>query len=209
MLDFSGYFEYSNQAIQYSIRFCVLCYVCCFCCIIHSLRCNLMRSICSLLPTNPSCRVSKYTPFICWIFGILIGFFFAFTNQEPFLSLMRSVVSQPVSIVGLLVSIFLPLILSAFTFSPVMLLLICFLKAISFGFTFALASLYFYNAAWLFRTLFLFSDLICSVVLLGLCIRSFDAKKHFFLDCYIGIMICIMAVGIDYLMISPFLQGLL
>ena len=168
-----------------------------------------MSSNCSIHSAIPSYRIYRVLPLVSWLSGVLFGIYFAYTNQALFFPLMRSTVSQPVSIVGFLVSIFLPLTLSVLLYSPFLFLLICFLKAASYGFTLVLTYLFFRDAVWLFGSMFLFSDGLCLVVLLGLWIQSFEAKIPRYVDRCISAVICIAIVGIDYLFISPFLRGLL
>ena len=167
-----------------------------------------MFNICSLSSTNPSFRYYKCLPILFWFFGILTGVCFAYANQASFFPLMRSVVSQPVSIVGLLVSVFLPLLLSPFSGSFIVLLL-SLIKAVSFGFSSAFTFWFFGDAAWLFGFLFLFSDGLCLVVLLRLWLQRFCGNAVRGIDYYFCTMFCLLTTGIDYLFISPYLQGLL
>ena len=145
----------------------------------------------------------------CWFLGYLIGYSFA---DSSFLSLMHSALLQPVSIVGLFVCIFLPLLLTWVSVSlnkPVIILTVCLTKAIAFGFSCKLLLLTAGSAAWLYRVLFLFSDSCILIVLFMTWFRFFSFKAH--LKPNNGIVLfCATAIAIvDYSAISPYLLGLL
>ena len=146
----------------------------------------------------------------CWIIGLLIGYFFS----EPFsFSLMRSAAQQPVSIVGLFIALFYPLICTYFSFlteKPIVVLIVCFLKAVAFGFSGALISQYFQSAGWIVCLLLMFSDCCFVCVLLILWLRCFSGVSvHPMSDLFVCAVIGICIAAADYFIISPFLQGLL
>ena len=126
---------------------------------------------------------------------------------------MRSVLCQPVSIVGLFCSIFLPLIftyLSVITEKPVIIWIVCFLKSAAYSFSCVFLSQHFGSASWLVRVLFLFSD-SCSLLALfilwfGICGCEHAGRRYSFLFCG---TFCILIAAIDYFFISPFVMGLL
>ena len=149
---------------------------------------------------------------LLWIAGILVGFGL-FCICKPFLFLqMRSSILQPVSIVGLCLSIFLPLlctVLSVLLDRPILALAVCFIKAASFSFSLSWISSIYGTASWLVYMLFMFSD-ICFLLILFICwFRfpcSFNAKvKRFF--CVAILLGLLIALG-DYFVISPFLVRL-
>ena len=145
-----------------------------------------------------------------WLLGFLLGYYFC---EPSFFSMMRSVVFEPVSIVGLFTCLFLPLLFSFFsviTNHPVIILIVCFLKAVSFGFSCAILSGLFTSAAWMIRFLLLFSDSCFCVVLLVLWICRFRSwKTHSFCDFFTCSFIGIGIAAADIFVISPYLQGLL
>ena len=144
-----------------------------------------------------------------WMCGILLGYLFYEPSLFP---MMRSVIVIPVSIVGLVSCMFLPLLCSCFSIlldKPIIILIVCFIKAVSFGFSCAMLTQMFSSAAWMIRLLFLFSDSCFCVILLILWFRRFTKPcihgLNDFLVCFL------LAIGIavaDGYMISPFLQGL-
>ena len=147
-----------------------------------------------------------------WLSGLLIGSVFIYEQVPLSLSLMRSVVQQPVSIVGIFVSVFFPLLITYFsvtTGKPVFILIVCFIKALAFGYTGALISRYFYSASWLVRLLFLFSDSIFLIALFIIWLRISCRQTHVTVN-EVNCCACIgfSAVLIDFFAISPCLKGL-
>lgn len=144
-----------------------------------------------------------------WVLGLGIGYSIC---KPCFFSMMRSALFQPVSIVGLFVCIFLPLILS-FLFilleKPIFVLIVCFIKSVAYGFSCGLVSLYFHNASWLFRFLFLFSDSCFLLILLTFWLMTLaDYRK----TCYRAAQVCsvlgVLIGAADYFVFSPFLERL-
>ena len=149
---------------------------------------------------------------IFWLLGISVGCWISQVLKPSFFLLMRSVVCQPVSIVGLFTSIFLPLILSYLSFlckKPVIILIVCFLKAVAFSFSGVLLSQFFGSASWLLRFLFLFSDNCFMIVLFYLWYQfcgSLEYLGYSNLIMYSVLGLCVAAT--DYFVISPLLMGL-
>ena len=149
---------------------------------------------------------------LCWSAGILAGFGLFLIYGPSFSFQMRSAVTQPVSIIGLLFSIFLPLLctyISVLINRPFFLLSICFIKAASFGFTlFGITEIY-GTASWLFCILFTFSDIFFLFVLFLLWLRypdCYDSKSR--CPFCFSVMIGLLIVFVDYFVITPFLCGL-
>jgi len=162
-----------------------------------------------ILKDSYSRAFSVLTLLFTWISGILFGYFF---YEPSFSSLMRSAVSEPVSIVGLFSCVILPLLCSCFFLvmkQPVLILIVCFVKAVSFGFSCGMLAQLFTSAAWLVRFLFLFSDSCFSIILLFLWLRRIsDPHIHGLRDFFYCALIGIGIAFIDGFIISPYLQGL-
>lgn len=145
----------------------------------------------------------------CWVAGLIVGYCYC----EPyFLPLMHSAVLQPVSIVGLLACIFLPLICSYFSFltdKPVIIMIVCFIKAVAFGFSGSLISQCFYTASWMIRFLFLFSDCCVMLLLWILWLRRFS-NSHItgMKDISVCAVLCAGIAAADYFLISPIMLRL-
>ena len=147
---------------------------------------------------------------ITWLLGLAVGHFLCVPS---FIPLMRSVVFQPVSIVGLFICIFLPLILSYFSIlfqKPIVLLIVCFVKSVSFAFTFTLVSNVFDMASWLLRLLILFSDSFFLFFLMIFWLKTITdingscLKFKYYIFAAIGFLVGIT----DYFIISPLLERL-
>lgn len=159
----------------------------------------------SRLPSGVFCLL------FCWIIGFFAGVFVSFIFVPSFSSLMHGLVLEPVSIVGNMICIFLPLALSVISIiscKPEIILLVCFVKAVSFGFCGMLVSSVFGSASWMIRLLLLFSDTVFITVLFWLWLRHFDRQIPCDFDCYVCLMVGILIAGIDYFVVGPVLQGL-
>lgn len=148
-----------------------------------------------------------------WLFGILFGCFLSVTYFDSISSLMRIAFYQRVSIVGSLICVFLPMILSAWAVvknRSCFVFLICFLKAVAFAFCSGLISELFGDAGWLVRFLFLFSDHFTLIILFVLWVRSFHCDSHFLWNEW---AYCFLLAGIvvilDQFIISPFIMQIL
>lgn len=149
---------------------------------------------------------------LVWLCGIFGGINVALTNSDFYISLMRSVITKPVSIVGLLVSVFLPLLLSFLLFvscKSAWFSLVCFYKAVSYGFSGMLLSIMFGSAGWLSRMLFLFSDTVGIVLLFWFWVRRvIFSNEKLMVDTYTYLCIAMITAGFDRLFISPLIMGL-
>jgi hypothetical protein len=103
-----------------------------------------------------------------WVLGLLFGdYLFGLAGSNLASQMPLAAMRQP-SIFGLLTSISLPFLFSAFAVyisAPKLLLLIGFTKAVLSGFFFAAVYAAFGSSGWLLRCLLLFTD-VCSTVLL-------------------------------------------
>ncbi len=152
--------------------------------------------------------------FLCWIVGFVLGFGFHFTCSSYIIPMMRSVLNQPVSIVGMLASVFLPFCftyISVITNKPIYILIVSFIKAMSFAFAGAALSDLYDSATWLVRFLFLFSDYCLLPFLFWLWYEiladhQWTAIRNKF---YLCLSIGITASMINYLAVIPFLSNLL
>lgn len=120
----------------------------------------MARFFCSGLPHwwRKGCR---FFLAFSWLAGLACGILVYLSAGNFLLSLMRSTLYVPVSIVGLLCVTTFPFLLSAFAVflsKPVLLLPICFGKAFLFAFASIGILQAFGSAGWLLRWLLLFSD---------------------------------------------------
>lgn len=144
-----------------------------------------------------------------WIVGLVSGFLLSYHAGDSLCSLMRGCVYSSVSIVWFLsVSIF-PFLFSAlavFLSFPQLLFVICFIKALLYGFLFVGLDFAWGSAAWLIRIAVLLDDLI----LMPICywfwhIHISGEKKCSVTKCGLIIFGVILVVfGIDRLTIPFF-----
>lgn len=147
--------------------------------------------------------------FLAWIGGISFGC----SLYEPLpLILMRSVVITPMSIVGVFVCEFLPLACTYFSFlldKPIIILIVCFLKAAAYGYTVKLISCCFLSAGWLVQLLFLFSDSCLLFLLFFIWIYHVVGRENReYAMMNICSILCVLIIFADVYVIHPFLEGL-
>ena len=147
------------------------------------------------------------------LFGYIFGTFLAAETPVTFYSLMRSAASSSVSIVGSLISAFIPFLFAfaAVYFSkPALLFLVCFCKAVLFAHCSFCCYLAFGSGGWLVRLLLQFSDILLMCVLCRFAI------------CYLGqpkplrsrdVLFCtgasLLVSIVDVCFISPYLAMLI
>ena len=151
---------------------------------------------------------------VVWVAGLIIGCGIFYTCRTDFLSLMGSAVFQPVSIVGMLSSMFFPfffIYLSIITNNSIYTLIVIFIKAVSFASTGALIAELYVSAGWLLRFLFLFSDYCFLPVLIWLWMRCSDSEGalRIKLRLLVIILFALAVASINYWFVSPLLQSLI
>lgn len=158
------------------------------------------------------CRIRFWLLAICWIVSITLGYLLAFTLQGTLLSMMDRLVRKPISIVGLAVILFLPIILSVVSirFSVYgFIYMIAFLKGVCYGFCIYQLLIAYGDAAWMLGALVMFSDSCMLTPLFLFWIRHLDGdKSHLRRDVTVLFFIAIAIGLIDYFAVSPFLFGL-
>ena len=151
----------------------------------------------------------SFSILIIWLLGLAVGY----SLFEPsYLPLMRSALVQPVSIVGLFVCIFLPLILS-FSFilieKPIFLLIVCFIKAAAYGFSCTLIAYFFTSGSWLMRFLLLFSDSFYLLIMVTLWLNCTIDKKRLHGRTIFGCTVVgTFVAAADYIVVSRILERL-
>ena len=157
----------------------------------------------------PTVFLKFFSLLIVWLLGLAVGY----SLFEPsYLSLMRSALLQPVSIVGLFVSIFLPLIFSVSFIlfeKPILLLIVCFIKAVAYGFSCTLIAQSFQVGSWLMRFLLLFSDSFFLLIMITVCLNGiFDKERLHSKTIIICTLLCVLITGSDYIVVSHILERL-
>lgn len=159
------------------------------------------------------CKFFKHLLVLSWCLGLLLGALAATAASNVLIPLMRRALHLPASLPGLLISIVLPFLLSAYAVSlsePWLLLPISALKAFGFAFCSFGVTLTYGTAGWLVRLLFLFSDVCVIPILFFYWLRHIpDASRKSGRE-LAGCLLLASFVGvIDLYLISPFLAKLI
>lgn len=146
-----------------------------------------------------------------WTAGLLIGLFIPF-RFPMYVSLMRQAYACPVSIVGLIIILILPLLIAGLACSArsVIIYLFISLKAFAQGAAISGSVIIYGSGAWLVHILFLFSDLFFNVVFLWFVFGDPVKQRSILHKEYIIALLCVIVMGFwDYQFISPFLVSVL
>lgn len=156
---------------------------------------------------------TSFRLFLIWILGLLLGTFSLMAADESFISLMRLAPSRQVSIVGLLISSFLPFLLcvcAVYIGKPSSLYLICFVKAFLFAQCSMALSLAFCSADWMIRILYQFTDLVSLPFFCWFCLRHISGSGALIRrDILVCSVVWLLVASIDFCVVSPFLAMLI
>lgn len=154
------------------------------------------------------CRNPAWILAFSWVCGLSFGLFLASRMHGDYSSLMRTVITNRVSIVGLLIILLFPFILSvvAIHFSRTgFLYLLSAGKGICFSFCVYLIMAEFSSSGWLLCRLLLFSELCILPPLFYLWIKCIEGGKQTIkLSAGFYPLIAVVAAVLDYFLISPF-----
>lgn len=155
------------------------------------------------------CIYPTYSLAICWIAGLLLGTAYGYRADHFYLHLMRIAVFSHMSIVGLLIILYFPLLFSAFAVymkRPHWLAVVSFLKAFLFSSCGAALYVAFGSAGWLVRLMLQFSDICSLPFFYWFCMRNITGQKNLM---WHDLLICCAVMAIlglfDFCLISPFL----
>ena len=150
---------------------------------------------------------------LSFISGIFFGVFCFRIAGYSLHSLMDRAVRCPVSIVSLLIPFGVPFLFSAaavYLCIPGVLPAICFGKVFMFSFVSCAVLDTFQGSGWLIRSLFLFSDMLCLILLYLYWVRHVSGCGRFSkTEVFFFLFAAVMISWIDYYVIYPFFQGLL
>ena len=146
---------------------------------------------------------------VCWMLGLVLGMIYGYQADPIPLLMMRIAAAGPTTIVGLLVILYFPLLLSALAVyrnHSYLLILICFLKAFLIASCGSSLNVAFGSSAWLVRFFLQFADLCSIPFFYWFCIRNItgrsDNTQSDILICGVAMTICGI---IDFCAISPLL----
>ena len=148
---------------------------------------------------------------ITWILGLLASVYLLF--KTSFTSLMCSVLFTRISIIGLFVSLVLPLLLSYILLRCLhfyCILPFVFFKAFSFMCSYGSVMIAFGNAGWLVSGMLLFSDSFLVVLLLQLWLHTASGQLYSPLIFARSYVLALLVIGcFDYFAVSPYVSILL
>lgn len=150
---------------------------------------------------------------VVWILGLVFGSVLVTVSDDSYFLLMCEAANCPVSITGLIASVFLPFLISAFAVfigKPKLIFVICFCQAAGFSFAAAAALAAFGSAGWLIGSLLLFSDICFNPVLCWFWIRQISANRNSFpADAFVCTAFAALIGSVDLCVVSPFLAMLI
>ena len=157
------------------------------------------------------CRSIGLALALCSVVGSAIGVLLAATMGELYFLMMRSVTYNPVSIVGSIVSVFVPFFVSLyFIYHSKPWLIYCILTLHFSGFA-SVGSVIrdaFGSAGWLICFLLQFPIICIMPLLIYAALHILEGKKQHRLIVYSILIVCIVGM-VNYLWISPLLADLI
>lgn len=158
------------------------------------------------------CRNDMLVLAILWIIAFTFGMFICSLTNPLFSSLMCSIMYVPVSIVGLVCVLFIPLSISAiavFYGNTVIIFLLCYIRAFCFGCFLYSVLLVFNSGGLFFAFLLMFSSVLSQIILLWFWFRWNSGTMCLRRDFAVCIVNAVIIGSLDYFCISPFLQVLI
>ena len=149
---------------------------------------------------------------LCCCLGFSCGMIAAHRSDDTYFSMMRMAFTSHVSIPGLIASVSLPFLFSAFAVylgKPKLIYFICFIKAALFSFGSFTALTAFASAGWLVRFLLQFSDIVMLPAFCWFSLRCITDTGLFKRDFSICLFLFLLIGSMDYCMVSPFLAMLI
>lgn len=156
------------------------------------------------------CKPSVAVLACAWTAGLFSGLLFSSSAGDSLFPAMLAAARSPVSVFGLLASILLPFLFTAFAVyisQPRLLVPIAFFKAFLFSYLGFGILTAFGSAGWLVRLLLTFSDLFTMPLLWWIWLN--DTPETFIRRCAAAFLVAAPVGIIDYCIISPFLAMLI
>ncbi len=147
-----------------------------------------------------------------WCFGLILGAALSSATGHSLSSMTRMAASAPASVVGLIASLYLPFLFSAFAVYcslPGLMYGVCFCKAVALAFVSCGAADAFGSAGWLARFLLMFGDILACGVLYWYAGRHISGVRPFSTADFGGCTgILALLLWLDYSGIAPFFAGI-
>lgn len=154
-------------------------------------------------------NVRPLTIALFWLFGLICGYLLACGQSDVFCIMVRSACHYRITVTGIFAALWLPFMIAFFCISihaPILILPVIFFKALSFSFCSIGIAYAFSDAAWLMRSLVLFSDSIGIIIMILYSLRHCQRffRSDFKRDSAVFALILLLTGSIDYLIVSPF-----
>ena len=163
-----------------------------------------------------SLNYRKFSRFLLAFFsisGCILGIVTARTADTYFLSLMLQAMCLPVSIVDLLFALLFPFVMTtviSYISKPMLLLPLCFLKSLFYGYLLCSVCMLFTAGGWLIGGMFLFSDSVSLVLLLFYSLRYLNGFQNSCGRCIIiSTLIVSLTALLDVCVVSPYLSAII
>ncbi len=142
-----------------------------------------------------------------WLAGLTTGALFAHLNSFD-ITWMHSVFSSRISVIGFLMMLIAPFLLSTLFFRlslPALVVPLAFIKAFSYSWCSGCIMICFHSAGWLLRLLLLFTDTFVAVILIWYWYRNVNSRvERLKNDTLISLIFTLLIGCIDCCVISPF-----
>ena len=149
---------------------------------------------------------------LIWLAGLFTGYVLAHNARIDLTSVMLPIATRRVSIVGFLLVLTVPLIVSAICINlsvQWLFIPIAYIKAFFFSYSSCCIILSFGTAGWLVQWLYLFSDSIAISFMLLFWFRNLEPDRGSARRDFVMLFLMIIAIGcVDYYIISAFLSTL-
>ena len=159
------------------------------------------------------CRTSQALLAVSWLAGLLLGSLISLSADTLLVSTMRAALYGGMSIFGLLTSLLLPFMITAFAVyisQPLLIFGTAFMKAFLFSFTGLGLLSAFGSSAWLIRILLMFADSMILPLLWWVWIRILtDDRSRAARNLFCAAVFAAMIGYFDYAFIAPFLACLI
>ena len=152
-----------------------------------------------------------YSVAVLWCLGFLLGFCLCAKSNPIIFSLMRQAAARPMSIVGLLSIICIPYLLTALAvqYNKILtVVLLAFLKAFLFGFSFCCIRFSFEYLHWIIQPMLMFTDIVSTFFLLSIWVNTILGRANL-RSVFSGAVVSFFFGILDILLVSPFLGSLI
>lgn len=151
---------------------------------------------------------NQFAVILVWLVGLLFGGILA-RDSETYMLLLYNSCNTRASLLNLLLHCFAPLLISLLAIrwnKPLLILAVCFVKALLLGLCGRLLIDCFHQSSWVVLPMLFFSDIIIAPAMLCFWLNSINATTITSYTIIPYLLVAGLTVCIDYCYISPFLM---